>query len=172
MAKFANETRGLKIRGSNFVYLTEGAYSVIFVDIARERIRKVYRLQAGLTRQHCKEVFDSEIEAYKIAGKASDLKTLVPQFYGTCSTAIIVDGQDQDVSREFLGDLAFEAEYIPGDFIKFGPIDPAEQHRITALLSKHGIKHVCDLSACITEGKVTKIVDFATRWIEPRHEDF
>lgn len=172
MATFANESRGLKIRGSDFVYLTEGAYSVIFVDRRQSRIRKVYRVQRGLTRSHCEEVFDSEVEAYNVAGKTLELRALVPRFYGICNTTTIVDSRDQDVSREFLGNLTFEAEFIPSEFIKIGNLECAERKRIIDLFVQHGIRHIVDSSVCVADGKIIKIVDFAVFWMEPWHEDF
>jgi hypothetical protein len=32
MAEFSNDRRGLRIAGTDFLYLSEGAYGVVFVD--------------------------------------------------------------------------------------------------------------------------------------------
>ena len=43
MNGFANSTRGLRIKDSDFEYLTEGAYGVIFCDRHFSRVRKIFK---------------------------------------------------------------------------------------------------------------------------------
>ena len=42
MAAFQNAERGLKIKGSNFSYMIEGAYGIVFVDREQGRIAAAF----------------------------------------------------------------------------------------------------------------------------------
>jgi hypothetical protein len=128
---FANERRGLRILGTNFVYLTEGFYAVIFVDRKQGRVRKVYRASKKL--DHWREVFESEIDAYQKASKANDLKDLVSAFFGMVCCQNIVDSGGNDVSAEFYPELSFETEYVPHRFDKIAAAPVAERSRVTSL---------------------------------------
>jgi hypothetical protein len=158
---FANERRGLRLAGSSFVYLAEGAYGVIFVDRVLGRIRKIYRRKAD--EDHVRDVFKAETDAYRLAEEAADVAPLVPGHFNICSPSqTVVDRDGNDVSAEFIPDLAFEAEYLDGSFLKFGNIDSAEASRIRELFHKAGIMHTTDMSVCLSSsGQVIKAIDFA-----------
>jgi hypothetical protein len=117
---FANSERHLRIANTEFVYLSEGAYAVVFVDRALKRIRR-----ADLTEDHCREVFHSEVSAYEIASKDRDLASLVPKYYGTLIDQTIIDVNGAKLTNEFIQDMAFEAEYIDGQFQKISQIKSA-----------------------------------------------
>jgi len=172
MAEFANSRRGLRIEGSNFNYYTEGAYGIIFRDQEAGRICKVYRARPDVNKTHCQEVFEAEVNAYEIASKDSELRELVPAYYGTCSGLTIVDGAGTNVTQEFYSDIAFEAEFIDCDFQKLAVASRDEQARVMQLLGRKGIRHVIDTSVCLDEnGQIRKMIDFAMReielWINP-----
>jgi hypothetical protein len=163
---FRNAQRGLTISGTDYVYLDEGAYAVIFVDRKRGRVRKVYRNRPDAGREHCCQVFSAETEAYSVAANEPDLKNLVPGHFSKCSGQEIRDGSGNDVTKEFYPDLAFEAEFIDCTFQKVAMASEEEWKRVTALFHKHGIKHTNDMSVCITDGRITKALDFAIREIQ------
>jgi hypothetical protein len=167
VAKFANDGLGLHILETNFVYLDEGAFGVVFVDRHQKRIRKVYRVHPYASPAHCKRVFEAETCAYDVATRTPALQELVPKFFGIRSGQAIVDKQGEDVSAKFLGDLAFEAEFIAYEFLKISSVPEAERERVTNLFHQHGIRGVVDASVCLSEdGKVTKVIDFAMNDIE------
>ena len=133
---FWNESRGLRIEGTNFSYLSEGAFGVVFADKTAARIRKVYRTLNKVDLATA--TFDSEVAAYEIASADEGLRTLIPKWFGPRTVQTIVDGNDNDVSNEFFSDLCFEAEFIPGRFQKFRNLSDAERHRVTQSLCQQG----------------------------------
>lgn len=164
---FANARRGLRIRDTNFEYLTEGAYGIVFVDRAANRIRKIYRVKDEGLASHCDETYEAETQAFEIASADEHLRKLVPEWYGRRTAQVVVDQNGKDVSDEFYPDLAFEAEFISGTFQKFGAISSKEQERIAALFVERGITYVKDMSLVLSDGRVHKAIDFATKEIEP-----
>jgi hypothetical protein len=165
---FANERRGLRIVGSNFEYLTEGAYSIVFVNRSKGRVLKVFR--ATHRRDHSADVFNAEVEAYKVAMKSNDLKALVPNFFGTQTGLKVMDKNCTDVTDEFYPNLAFEAEFIPQRFDKIAGAPLSEQERITKLFRDRGICHMSDVSVVINDGRIQKVIDFAIQEIVPEAE--
>jgi len=167
---FPRESLKLRIADTGLQYLTEGAYGVIFVDHDRNRVRKVYLALRNLSRDHCEQVFHAETEAFERAMSAPELRQLVPVFFGVCRPGTIVDKDEVDRSTDFLS-LAFEDEFIPGRFEKLTATQPGHD-RLVALFGQYGIYHLRDASVRIEDGKITKIIDFATRYIEPYHQGF
>jgi hypothetical protein len=158
--------RGLKLKGTNFEYLNFGAYAVIFVDRKLGRVRKVYAKQHGY--DHELEVFNCEVAAYEIASQSAELNDLIPAFYGHVRDIEIVDRAGKNVSDEFYTNLAFEAEFADYPFSKIGNCGAtqAERDRVCDLFRDHGILHMSDVSVCVEDGKIEKVIDFATREIE------
>jgi hypothetical protein len=163
---FPNARRGLWIKDTNFEYLTEGAYGIVFVDRTAGRIRKIYRSKHGAPASHCVETYKSEAQAFEIASADEHLRDLVPEWYGRLSAQVVVDRNGADVSREFYCDLAFEAEFIPGRFCKFGVISLEERERVGTLFIERGITYIIDTSVILEDGRVHKAIDFATKEIE------
>jgi hypothetical protein len=164
---FANEARRLRPRGTDFVYLSEGAYSVVFVDRRGRRIRKVYRVHdVGVA--HCGEVFNAEIDAYNIASGLTELSALIPKYFGPCDVPDIVDLEDTNVSGEFHSHLAFEAEFVECKFVKIGEAPAPELVRIRDLFGRHGINHIIDASVCLDKNVIRKMIDFATEEVVPQ----
>jgi hypothetical protein len=162
---FPNARRGLRILNTEYIYLTEGAYSVVFVDHNAQKIRKLFRSREKL--EHCQEVFKSEMRAYEIALKADDLKVLVPSFFGQSPGSAVVDKDGNDATSEFYPDLAYELEYIPQQFEKIGVIPQPEMERIQKMFRDRGINHVIDMSVQVESGRVLKAIDFAIEEIVP-----
>jgi hypothetical protein len=164
---FANARRGLRIKHTNFEYLTEGAYGIVFVDKAANRIRKIYRRKHEAPASHCAETYETEAKAFEIASADEHLRGLIPEWHGRRSAQIIVDQSEKDVSDESYPDFAFEAEFVQGTFQKFGDISLEERERVGALFIERGITHVKDMSVILgDDGHVHKAIDFATKEIE------
>ncbi|MDF0515753.1 hypothetical protein P0R31_00665 [Bradyrhizobium yuanmingense] len=163
---FANAARKLRIKGTEFIWFDEGAYGVVFVDKARKRVRKIYKAIDGKPLAHCLEVFEAETQAYDIASRSDDLKAIVPVYYGKCEELVIMDGTGNDVTGELHPHLAFESEFIEGRFVKSSFASEAERDRINELFWKSKILHTIDTSVCLTDGKITKVIDFAMKEIE------
>ncbi|WP_316201359.1 MULTISPECIES: hypothetical protein [unclassified Bradyrhizobium] len=164
---FANAARNLRIKDTEFVWFDEGAYGVLFVDRARKRVRKIYRARGGEPLAHCLEAFEAETQAYEIASRSDDLKAITPAYYGKCEQLTVIDRDGNDVSGEFHPDLAFESEFIEGRFVKSIAASEPERERVNELFWKHKIFHTIDMSICLTDGKITKAIDFAMKEIEP-----
>jgi hypothetical protein len=60
----------------------------------------------------------SEVNAYTIASKSEELRTLVPTFFGVRRDNQVIDSARNDVSGEFYPDLCFEAEFFDCNFKK------------------------------------------------------
>ena len=163
---FRNALRGLKIADTDFWYLSEGAYSLVFADRVRGRVLKVFRTEQD--PKHAKKVYLAELAALETASSSNDLKGLVPTYFGTRQGIKMVDRGGNDVSNEIYGDLAFEMEFINGRFEKSSFATTAERQRVHGLLIKNGIKHVEDTSVRLEEGKITKVIDFHIEHIEPQ----
>lgn len=157
---FANERRGLRIAETGFQYLSEGAYGVIFVDGAAARIVKVYKRRED--EAHARAVFDAEAEAYKRALAVPAVADLVPGGFRPRHVHQVVDKDGNDVTSEFFPDLAFETDFVPGEFRKIGLVDSVEAARVCRLFHEAGIEHTLDMSVTLeTDGRIVKATDFA-----------
>ena len=162
---FANARRGLRIVGTDFAYLSEGAYGLVFVNASRTRVLKVFRRKDD--EAHCREVYAAETEALVRGNSLDDVRSLVPCYFGPRTDVVVTEDGGKDVSDEFFADLNYEMEYVEGHFQKIGSIDRKASDPVRALFRSVGIAHTVDASVILdTEGKVTKVIDFAMREIE------
>lgn len=167
---FANAARGLRLADTNFVYLSEGAYGVIFADRGAGRIRKIYRRRPE--ESHTRAVFESEAGAYERASAITALSLLVPGGFQRCPPQRVIDGAGDDISQEFFSDLAFEADFIDAPFVKGGSLVSDDLQRVRELFRAAGINHTSDISVALTcNGRVSKVIDFAIEEYELSHED-
>ena len=156
---------GSRLEDPSYTYLSEGAYGVVFVNKTAGRIRKVAYRKQGADDAHCREVFDAEIKALKTAENSEILRTFVAAPIHAISGVSVVDRTGRNISDQFYEDLAFEAAFIPGQFVKIGTIGEPERSRVINLFNSAGIAHVCDASV-IFEGQIKKVIDFALKEIE------
>jgi hypothetical protein len=159
---FANMIRGLRIPETGFQYLSEGAYGVIFVDRSAARIRKVFKQRPD--EAHARAVFDAEVDAYGLAGAEPSVADFVPGGFKCSPMQKVVDKDGRDVTSEFLPDLAFETDFVPGQFVKIGSVISGEAARVRRLFHDAGIQHTTDMSVTLnSEGRIVKAIDFAVR---------
>jgi hypothetical protein len=167
---FVNAARGLALAGTDFVYLDEGAYGVIFLNQDAGRIRKIYRRKHD--EHHARAVFKAEVDAYIRAESSPDLVSLVPAHFQICTRQQVIDRDGNDVSAEYFAELAFEAEFVNAPFRKIGDIGGDEARRIRALFHAAGINHTTDMSVSLTDdGRISKVIDFAIEEHEVWHQD-
>jgi hypothetical protein len=165
---FANEARGLAVAGTDFTYLSEGAYSVVFIDRAAVRIIKVFKRRPD--EDHVRAVFKAEADAYGLAASSAEVSEVVPGAFRLCPVEQLIDKQGQDVTCEFFPDLAFETDFVEGDFYKIGVIGSAEASRVRRLFREAGIHHTSDMSVIISvDGIILKAIDFAVEEHELIH---
>lgn len=145
----------------NFRMFNEGAYAVLFRDDASGRARKVFRRRPG-SEDHVRKVFEAEVDAYEIASGVDELRALVPRFYGRTPGLFEIINFGSPISQELMDDCAYEIEFIDADFVKLGSAPQDEKLRIIQLFRHFGISHVKDASVVIEEGRITKVIDFAT----------
>lgn len=159
---FPNEERGLKIPGTDFVYLSEGAYGVVFIDKTACRIRKICRRRPEV--DHARAVFKAEVDAYVLAMDSPALAHLVPGGFRLCDPLRIIDREGRDVSGEFFPELAFETDFVEGKFYKIGSLGSAETWPVRQLFHNAGIRHTTDMSVVLdADGVIVKAIDFATQ---------
>ena len=165
------QNRGLTIAGTDYSYLDEGAYGVIFADRAEGKIIKIFKRK--LMEAHVRSVFRAEIDAYDLASASNEISNLIPGNFQLVTPKIIVDSHGMDVSDEFLPDLAFQTDFVEGVFYKIGVIDRAEASRVRQLFWRAGVRHTSDMSVTVgTEGSVLKAIDFATVEYELTHDEY
>jgi hypothetical protein len=157
---FANAA---SVKDTNFVYRTEGAFGLIFVDDARARVLKVFRRKSEASEEHCRLVFQAETGAYRLASNSPNLKGLVPAFHGVRPDLTVLDREGKDVSAKFIPGLAYEMDFIAGSFQKMGTVQSDEVNRIKALFRAEGIAYLTDASVVMLGGKIDKVIDFAVR---------
>lgn len=162
---FANASRGLRIEGTDFEYLSEGAYAVAFYDRKSGKVRKVFKRNAENDKNSA-DSFEVECNAYELASKVDRLRALIPAYFGTVRGAIIRDQHGVNLSREFCTDRIIEMEYVSGQFQKINGVRDAED--IKALFHKHGIMGMSDASVTLAGGKILKVIDFGLREIDPQ----
>src|SRR5262245_13034639 len=90
------------VKDTDFVYRTKGAFGLIFVDVARARVLKVFRRKHEASEEHCRSVFEAETEAYRRASDSPNLKDLVPAFHGARSNITVLNREGKDVSAKFI----------------------------------------------------------------------
>jgi hypothetical protein len=139
------------------------------LDPKQKRIRKVYR--RAHKPEHARSVFNAEVDALRKAGQADELRKLVPGFFGLCPEMKIIDRDGNDVTGEVYPDLAFEAEFLDGNFQKNIIAEEGERERVFALFQKHGINHVIDTNVTVQGDKISKVIDFAVQEIVPQWDD-
>lgn len=138
----------------------EGAYGVVFFD-SNGRATKVFRRRLDADRLHVEKVCDSEIQAYILASATEFLRDLIPAFYGQVAVQCITDENGDDISSDFYLDLAYQMERIEGEFEKIsglsnGLIEVRKQFKVA------GISHISDASVLLLDGRISKVIDFAT----------
>lgn len=164
------QNRRLTIAETDYSYLDEGAYGVIFADRAEGKIIKVFKRRQEET--HVRSVFRAEIDAYHLASASTEISSLIPGDFQIVTPRNIVDSHGVDVTDEFFPDLAFQTDFVEGDFYKIGVIDSGEASRVRQLFRKTGIYHTTDMSVTVgTEGCVLKAIDFATVEYELTHDE-
>lgn len=162
------QNRGLTIAGTDYSYLDEGAYGVIFADKVVGRIIKIFKRR--LNEAHVRSVFRAEIDAYDLAASSTEVSSLIPSNFQIVIPRSIVDIHGGNVTDKFFPDLAFQTDLVDGYFHKIGAIDSAEASRVRQLFRKAGIYHTSDMSVTVgTEGRIQKAIDFATVEYELTH---
>jgi hypothetical protein len=165
---FENGRRELRIPETDFVYLDEGSYGVVFVDRNAGRVRKIFLNKNS--KEHASKVFNSEARAYEVAAGVPELAQLIPGGFKRCQPQSVVNRLDEDISSEFFSDLVFEIDYIEGRFEEAGRLICEDIDRVTDLLQTAGIKHVLDMSVVLdADDKVVCAIDFAIEEFELFH---
>lgn len=165
---FLNQDRGLTIAGTDYSYLSEGAYGVIFADRTAGRVIKLFKRRSE--EKHVRSVFRAEIDAYDVAASSEEVSSLIPGNFQLFAVDQVTDKQGKDVTGEFFSDLAFQTDFVKGHFHKIAVIDRAEASRVRRLFREVGIYHTSDMSVTVgAEGRILKAIDFATKEHELMH---
>lgn len=159
---------GSWLADGGFVYLAEGAYGAVFVDRGRNRIRKVLYRKLGTDEAHCREVFKAELDALQIAKDRKELASLIAAPVTEIAGVRVLAADANDISSDFYTDLAFEAEFIDGAFVKIGAALASNDEFVRNQFRAAGIMHLMDASVIVHQGKIQKIIDIATYEVELR----
>jgi hypothetical protein len=68
-----SQNQGPTIAGTDYSYLEEGAYGVIFADRVAGRIIKIFKRR--LKEAHVRSVFRAEIDAYGLASASTEISS-------------------------------------------------------------------------------------------------
>lgn len=149
----------------------QGAFGRIFINEKRSFAIKVFKVNhednTEKRKTYIHEIFNNECEAYELASNCSDSKDYIPCFYG--KSPINGDIKDQDgniVNNEYYIEYAYCMEFIDGNFIKLADGNYANKDEICGIFSNLGIKNIIDSSVVITDGRISKLVDFSMQDIE------
>lgn len=165
-----NRDRGLTIQGTDYCYWSEGAYGIIFAEKAARSIIKVYKKE--LEEDHVRSVFKSEIDAYNLAAFSEKISALIPGNFQLIPPIQVTDERGRDITDEFFPDLAFQTDFVKGDFCKIGVVNSAEALRVRQLFWEAGIHHTTDMSVTIgAKDTILKAIDFATAEHELMHRE-
>lgn len=147
----------------------EGAYGVVLFS-SDGRATKVFRRHNDATEDHVKNVFQSEVCAYKLAASCESVRCLIPEFFGCISVERITDAEGSDVSSQFYLRRAYQMQRIEGNFVKLGTLDEAIRQPVIEKFRSIGIHHTCDASVIVTDNAVTSIIDFAIQEFVLEHQ--
>lgn len=134
----------------------EGSYGMVFFDLLGFAT-KIMKRHNDYSDNHVKEVFEAEVEAYKLATRHPDLRLKVPEFFGLVKCKQVLDADGKDISDLFYLSLAFKMRKINGKFVKCRLEGP-----LKSLFQNAGIKHTDDTSILKENGDVRFVIDFAT----------
>ncbi|WP_340645405.1 hypothetical protein [Phenylobacterium sp.] len=154
--------------GTSFSSYDTGSYARVFVN--QERLRAIKVFYRGKNRAHLVEVFESEFNAYELVQSAPDLVGMTPRFYGCPSISGVVDRNGSDVSQLYELDLAIELDFVPERFDKITEYGERGVEACRAF-EKQGIHYTRDASAAVRIDGSLRLIDFATHWVEPFHDD-
>ncbi len=163
----SNSSRGLKLAGSEYVFLDEGAFGTVFVDRLAGRVRKILR-RTERAEEHCRLVMQTELCALIIAEQNAELTAYTAAPFSKPLPINVIDGHGVDVTAEFYADAGFESAYIYGTFHKINTVSPLNWPIVANHFRSTGIMHLEDVSVTLNNrNEVEKVIDFATRYIEP-----
>jgi hypothetical protein len=157
-----------------------GAFSVIIFEPEKRVATKVFYPFKGKSNDFIKNVFLSEVDAYKKIwedkGKISQLQKITPIFHGVVEETIkITHDLNQDIDpaipKELISDLSFKMEYVN---IPFKKLSSCDSNFIKGLLHVNGFQQTSiyevfrayglwaiDASIAIHDEKIW-VIDFAT----------
>lgn len=150
--------------------LESGAFSVVLRNGPRTHAYKLFFSEAAdrniMSNRKRRAIFESEVEAYRIAQADDDLRLLVPQFFGMRQVTAITDSsRTDDITRLFLLDCCYEMELVPGKAVKANEIRlkmPVVDEYRNKFMQK-GIKYMEDSLVFLLADRRMKFIDFGVR---------
>lgn len=140
----------------------EGNWGEIFCTIDNKAI-KIFKKNKEYRHEQIKNIFESEIEAYKIISSNNELKKYIPIFEGKCDVSKIIDIDGKDISENFYIDCAYKMEFIDGTLNKSYGCESGKCPILIAFKNA-GVHFVNDCAAFVDDsGNALKIIDFATQ---------
>jgi len=145
-----------------------GYYAKIFLNYENKTVIKVFK--SDETFDHCKNVYESEVKAYKLAESKEELKPYIPIFYGQEPSIEIFSKNGENISEKYFCDFNYKIELVEGEERKFGTITGDAAHYFPKLFLKAGINYYKDSSVFLDDkGNIKKFIDFATQEYELIH---
>ena len=143
----------------------EGAYGlVVFVENKTKAVKIFFRSHE---EKQASNVYESEVEAYRLASINKEASSLIPVFYGEVRVEEVIDIDGCDVSDQYFLNMAYIMSFEAGPYFKFNTISSTEQARLKMLFEPLGIHYLVDSSVSLSkDGTAIKIIDFATREFE------
>lgn len=141
-----------------------GCYAeVALYDESKKAIKIFKKHEAG--EEHVKNVFNSEVEAYKIASQNKLLSQYIPKFFGECKIEKVFDEYGNDISDKFVLECAYEMELITDTIISNQSGYGRKNYEyIMKIFKDEGIYHLSDIAYTLDEeDNINKIIDFAVK---------
>jgi hypothetical protein len=151
-----------------------GQYAFVFITDDGRAI-KVFRRRPLDQDNHARDVFKSEVDAYRIACNTDELKGLVSHYIGEvqCSCIRIEDAHGMDISEEFMLDCVYEMRRLCGASIGFEALPDMPRERLRAQFIGAGIHHIKDSTVFLNgDGTIRSVIDFALEEYVLEHPNF
>jgi hypothetical protein len=147
----------------------EGCYAtVFFVD---DSAIKVFKRRGDAPPHHVRNVFYSEVEAYRYSATRCQICQYTQHFTGIITVCSIEDESGRDISSEYHPEFAYEMVWLTGEPIKVGDLEPEFALRIKKLFWDAGVRHMSDCSVFLDQaGELMNVFDFAMQEYELEHE--
>lgn len=147
----------------------EGCYAtVFFVD---DSAIKVFKRRVYAPPHHVRDVFYSEVEAYRHSAARCQIRQYTQHFIGVKAACLIEDESGRDISSEYHPEFAYEMVRLTGEPIKIGDLKPEFALWIKKLFWDAGVRYMSDCSVFLDQaGELVNVIDFAMQEYELEHE--
>lgn len=147
----------------------EGCYATVF--FVEDSAIKVFKRRVDTPPHQARDVFYSEVEAYRHSATRCQISKYTQHFIGEKVVCKIEDERGRDISSEYHPEFAYEMVRLVGEPIKVGDLESQLALKIKKLFWDAGIRHMSDCAVFMDQaGELVNVIDFAMQEYELEHE--